>query len=263
MLSPRTITTTGVVDLGVGGYDQAFVNGMVVTIYGFTGSLYPQKKQALGNIQGFSPNYFNCAYFDANAGTPYTAGTPLTTDMAIVVEATGHVVALNVTDIGDGSFTVVCTPYEGSLGSASSGTSGTIVGTDSDNATNSTTKLPVIPGRANAADPSWTEGHEVPLSVTLAGYQRVAAKQIPGTATVTQVSLTTSAAIIVAANTARQGLVIKNIDASIVVYIGATGVTSSTGYPLAAGESVALSISSSAWYGVAASSTPKVAAIEV
>ena len=51
----------------------------------------------------------------------------------------------------------------------------TVIGTDADNAANSTTKLPVIPARANASAPSWTEGHEVPLSTDLSGNLRVLA----------------------------------------------------------------------------------------
>lgn len=47
-----------------------------------------------------------------------------------------------------------------------------ITGTDADNAINSTTKVPTIPALANAAAPAWTEGHEAPLSVDLAGNLR-------------------------------------------------------------------------------------------
>lgn len=48
-----------------------------------------------------------------------------------------------------------------------------VTGTDADNAANSTTKLPTLPARANTSAPSWTDGHEVPLSVDLAGNLRV------------------------------------------------------------------------------------------
>lgn len=56
-----------------------------------------------------------------------------------------------------------------------SATLGTVVitGTDADNAVNSTTKLPTLPARANTSVPSWTDGHEVPLSVDLSGALRV------------------------------------------------------------------------------------------
>lgn len=49
----------------------------------------------------------------------------------------------------------------------------TVAGSDSDNAANSTTKVPVIPCRANAAAPTWTEGREAPCSVDLSGSERV------------------------------------------------------------------------------------------
>jgi hypothetical protein len=48
-----------------------------------------------------------------------------------------------------------------------------VVGASADNSANTTTKLPVIPCRANAADPAWTEGNQVPCSVDLLGRQRV------------------------------------------------------------------------------------------
>jgi hypothetical protein len=47
-----------------------------------------------------------------------------------------------------------------------------VTGTATDNSTNSTVKLPVLPARANAAAPSWTEGNQAPLSVLLAGQLR-------------------------------------------------------------------------------------------
>ena len=56
-----------------------------------------------------------------------------------------------------------------------------VSGDDADNAVNSTKKLPVIPARANASAPSWTEGHEVPLSTDLAGNLRVIASGVTST----------------------------------------------------------------------------------
>lgn len=44
-----------------------------------------------------------------------------------------------------------------------------------DNSVDSTLKLPVINAVANAAAPTWTEGHQVPLSVDLAGNLRISA----------------------------------------------------------------------------------------
>ena len=73
-----------------------------------------------------------------------------------------------------------------------------------------------------------------------------------------QVTLSTSAALVKAANAARRALIVKNIDASIVVYIGVTGVTSANGMELDAGESISVN-TNDAVYAVAASGTPKVA----
>lgn len=44
-----------------------------------------------------------------------------------------------------------------------------VIGTNADNSTNTTTKVATIPCRANAAAPTWTEGNQVPCSVDLAG----------------------------------------------------------------------------------------------
>ena len=44
-----------------------------------------------------------------------------------------------------------------------------------DNSTNSSLKTPVLPARANANPPAWTEGNQVPLSVDLLGSARVLA----------------------------------------------------------------------------------------
>lgn len=102
------------------------------------------------------------------------------------------------------------------------------------------------------------------LAVSISPNSVAPVKQNPASATVNQVAMSTSATSIVASNSTRSGLVIKNIDSSIAVYIGTSNsVTSSNGYALAAGESVALSITTNQWYGIAASGTPRVAYIEV
>jgi hypothetical protein len=53
------------------------------------------------------------------------------------------------------------------------GSTWTVQGNAADNSANSANKLPVLPGRANAAAPSWTEGNQVPFSVDLSGNARV------------------------------------------------------------------------------------------
>lgn len=54
-----------------------------------------------------------------------------------------------------------------------------------DNSTNSSTKIPVLSGLANAANPSWTETNQVPLSVDLSGHLRTI-----GSATITTLPTT-------------------------------------------------------------------------
>lgn len=66
----------------------------------------------------------------------------------------------------------------GSLNVAVTGNTA-VVGTDSDNAANSISKLPVLPCRANTSAPTWTDGREVPCSVQTDGSQRVAVTALP------------------------------------------------------------------------------------
>jgi len=67
----------------------------------------------------------------------------------------------------------------------------------------------------------------------------------------------TSAAEILTADVTRRSVVIQNIDAAITVYIGVSGVSSSDGFPLAAGQSLTLDkAAGAAIYAISASGTP-------
>lgn len=129
-LPPIKISATGTYVMGVGSFDEAYVNGVSLTISGLTGSVTVQKQQALGNITGFTPTAYNCSYINANTDAYATAGTAITADGQYLVSATAAVVLLNVTAV-TGSFTVVVTAVEGAVGATSSGGggggSGTIV----------------------------------------------------------------------------------------------------------------------------------------
>src|SRR5271157_6362291 len=48
-----------------------------------------------------------------------------------------------------------------------------VAGNNTDNTANTTTKVATLSARANAANPSWTEGFQVPLSTDLSGNRRV------------------------------------------------------------------------------------------
>ena len=70
-------------------------------------------------------------------------------------------------------------------------------------------------------------------------------------------ALSTSAAEILAADTTRRSVIIQNIDASITAYIGVSGVTTSTGLQLVAGQAITLDkAAAAAIYAIAASGTP-------
>lgn len=76
-----------------------------------------------------------------------------------------------------------------------------------------------------------------------------------------QVALSTSAATAVVARATRRGCTLKNLDASIKIYVGPATVTSSNGMELKAGESTVVN-----WVGlvqaIAASGTPTIAYLD-
>lgn len=86
----------------------------------------------------------------------------------------------------------------------------------------------------------------------------------PGGTTIAtgQVTLSTSSGTVCAASTGRRVVTMRNTDASISVYLGATGVTTSTGYLVKAGESLTLTTTATI-AGVAASGSPVVCYVEV
>lgn len=77
-----------------------------------------------------------------------------------------------------------------------------------------------------------------------------------------QVTTSNVAGTLVAARATRRYVTIKNLDASITVYIGIATVTSANGLPLLAGESVSLDFVGLIQV-IAASATPTVAYVEV
>jgi hypothetical protein len=72
-----------------------------------------------------------------------------------------------------------------------------------------------------------------------------------------QVATSTTAATLVAARAGRRSVVIRNMDATIVVYVGPATVTAANGYALAGGGSVTLETSALIQV-IAASGTPSV-----
>ncbi len=81
--------------------------------------------------------------------------------------------------------------------------------------------------------------------------------------TVDQVTVTNTATLLIAANAARRGLVITNTGDQT-VYLGGSGVLTTTGYPLGQGLSIYLlpAVTTAALYGVVAADSEVVGVME-
>lgn len=78
-----------------------------------------------------------------------------------------------------------------------------------------------------------------------------------------QVSVATTATLIIAANGVRQAVLITNTHATATVFLGVgLGVTTATGHALTAGSSITLPVGSPV-YGIVAASTATVTYVEV
>jgi hypothetical protein len=111
-----------------------------------------------------------------------------------------------------------------------------IIGTLLNNAVSATTtnNLGVLPAVANAAPQTWTEGDQVLGSVDLKGNLRTT---IAGNATVLSgQQAVTNAAVALATNTVKNICVKALAGNTQNVYVGPTGITTSTGMELAAGD---------------------------
>lgn len=108
-------------------------------------------------------------------------------------------------------------------------------------------------GMQETADTPVDEGHPLPVRL------HDGATGVKGT--YTNNALSTTPERIFKADTQRTRAVVKNIDASITVYVGDEQMTSSTGMPLTAGESITLHDTNAIW-AVAASGTPSVRLLE-
>ena len=93
----------------------------------------------------------------------------------------------------------------------------------------------------------------IPVSQTLAG----AANEANG-----QVSVTNAATKIVDIRSTRRSVVIINLSSSVTVYLGPSGVTTSTGLAIPAGQSVSIPFTG-AIYGIVASGSLTVSYMEI
>lgn len=128
------------------------------------------------------------------------------------------------------------------------------------NAAPGANNLGVLPTIANAAAQTWTEGDQVLDSCDLKGNLRT--KQAGSGFTAGQVSITTTATLIAAANNSRMRLLVTNLGTTT-LYIGGSGVTSTTGHVLQgiAGYPMALR-TTAAVYGITASGSQSISYLE-
>jgi hypothetical protein len=123
-----------------------------------------------------------------------------------------------------------------------------------------------VGGKATTAAPSYGNNTSEPLSLDGSGNLRVnvgAASYVPAAINSTgQVSVTSSGVTIIAANTSRQAVVITNTSSTVTAYIGASGVATTTGYPLAPGASITLP-TTAAIYGIVSSTAATVGYLEL
>jgi hypothetical protein len=130
----------------------------------------------------------------------------------------------------------------------------TVQGNKTNNAAASgTNNVGVLPCLANATPPTWTEGDQVVCSEDLAGSLRTT---IAGNATVLSgQQAVTGSAVALATNTTKNACVKALVSNTINVFVGPSGITTSTGYLLAPGESICSPVTNTNLLFVIASTT--------
>ncbi len=119
-----------------------------------------------------------------------------------------------------------------------------------------------------SGDTSYDVGRTASATMTPGGRMRVDASVGGGGSaaaafSTTQNALSTSAEVVIAANTARVFAEVKNTDAAINVYLGKdTNVTAANGHLLRPGEAFGFEGYAGAIWAIAASGTPTVTTIE-
>ncbi len=114
-----------------------------------------------------------------------------------------------------------------------------VQGTKSNNAgVPGANNLGVLPGIANAAVPTYTEGDQVLESLDLSGRLRVLTTVAANTAVLSGQQTVTASAVALATNTSKNVCVKALNGNSAAVYIGPTGITTSTGFRMDPGDVV-------------------------
>lgn len=136
------------------------------------------------------------------------------------------------------------------------GTPCVVVGNKTNNnAAPGATNVGVLPGLANAAAPTWTEGDLILESMDLSGRQRVLST-IAGNATVLSGQQSVTGSAVALASNAAKSICVTATDGNLItVYAGPSGITTSTGYPLVPGKSACWPVTNTNLIFVIASTT--------
>jgi hypothetical protein len=190
-INPLSLTTAGALRVDGSATTQP-VSGTVTANAG-TGNFTVVQATA-SNLRAQTAS--ESATGSATPATAGLAGGAVTT--AAPTYTTGNLGALSLTTSGllrvDGSG--VTQPVSGTV-TANAGTGNfSVIGTGTDNTTNSTAKLPVIVAKANTSAPTWTDGNMAPLSVDTSGALRVT-----GTISASNASIGTNNAAIPSSST--------------------------------------------------------------
>ena len=119
-----------------------------------------------------------------------------------------------------------------------------------------------VGGLATTAAPTYGNNTSEPLSLDVAGNLRVL-PYVPAAINSTgQVSVLTTATIIIAANASRKAVLITNPSTTVTIYIGTSAVTATTGSALLPGSSLTMP-TTAVIYGIVASTTTTVTFLEL
>ena len=136
------------------------------------------------------------------------------------------------------------------------GTPCVVVGTKTNNnAAPGADNVGVLPGLANAAAPSYTEGDQVLASLDLAGNLRTLSAIAGNSAILSDQQAVTGSAVALATHATRSVCVKALVSNMINVFVGPAGVTTANGFLLAPGESFCIPANNTNLFFVIASTT--------
>lgn len=277
------------------GHESA-VSTVEVQVSGITsasGSMVPQLHISMEGQNMAPPAWFNFPYLNRSTGATVADGTPITADGIYEFSTNGCLLGMNVTAV-TGSYKCYVTPLEGPSGINGGGGGGSggavTIANGADVALGSTTDAPVTTATSAAATAiSLLKGIDngvntvptTPLAIQIedttgsnsAGVKAANVSAVSadpalvvdhrrGTPVATQVTVASTQTSLIAANANRKGIAIKNNGGSP-MWIGPTGVTTSTGFQLDPGQTWTDDLSTIQWYGIVTSTSMNASVVEI